>query len=909
MKLTGLRNFLSATVLGCMLCGVVPEAVAASTDAPVKREMRAAWVATVWRLDWPSSVITSTGNSSQIAKQKSELTVMLDSLAANNMNAVNFQVRSRADAFYKSSYEPWSSDLVKTRGMDPGYDPLEFMVAEAHKRGMECHAWLNPYRYESKSNQWDGTPQAYRKDHPDWLLDINGASILNPGKEEVTKRICDIIAEIVTNYDVDGILFDDYFYLQGINDEDAAEYKAYTAAGGKLNVADWRRDNVNRMVAAVNRTIKNIKPWVRFGISPAGIACTQAAVANKYGITPCPTGSDWQYDGIYSDPVAWLADGSLDYISPQIYWTIGYPSADYDKASKWWSQTAAHFGRHFYSSHSISTLTSSSKAPAIDADLGMEYAGGTNGDTFAEYANEVRLNREYTLNDAPGSMFYSVKYMYKVAPKFAHYLHTTVFNTPALVPAMSWLPVSNPGNVSSVVLSGSRLSWKGVSGMRYTVYAFPSSVPTSNFSREPEYLLGTAYSESYTVPSRFLKGYNYAVCVLDRYGNEYSPIFAGSDAEAMKAPALVAPADGATVEKPFDFTWTAVDNAAEYVLEISENAKMSPLAASVTVNTTSCSTTQIPALAVDHKYYWRVRACGNGYTDGVSAIRTVTQQELTILYPADGATDVELAPTVTYSFPERDITLEVCSDADCEKLLFAIEGKGGRASIPSNTLTALTSYYVRARYQHGGQERFSPVSRFVTKAVDVVAPEIVKPIAGGILHCDEHITLKPIAGVKTLSIEVSDRNTFPGRTRYSSSKIDLTTGADEKSASQIRVSSKNLVDGQTYYARAQATFVTASGNQKSDYSPTISFVYSSSDSGVDNVISDADSALKFNGRDIEVSYTGHAVIVAYDVTGRKVATLFSGNCAGAVTLPVTLPAGVYMVTLNGSSGIKIVAAE
>ena len=257
---------------------------AKAADTPVKREFRATWIATVWRLDWPSSLVSGSNQSSKdyyVKQQKAEMITLLDSLQKNNFNAVMFQVRGRADAFYKSSYEPWSSDLVSTRGMDPGYDPLEFVVDECHKRGMECHAWINPYRYESVAGQWNGLPGCYRTDHPDWIIDVNGASILNPGKAEVTQRICDIIKEIVKNYDVDGIIFDDYFYLQGISTQDADQYSEYTAAGGTLSLANWRRNNVNNMVKSVHSTINSVKPWVSFGISPAGIACTNASLAKK----------------------------------------------------------------------------------------------------------------------------------------------------------------------------------------------------------------------------------------------------------------------------------------------------------------------------------------------------------------------------------------------------------------------------------------------------------------------------------------------------------------------------------------------------------------------------------------------------------------------------------------------------
>lgn len=288
-----LRTVAFAAICSLVIGGYAgTEAYAA--DPAVKREMRSAWVATVWQLDWPQSTVSSTGNTTQINAQKKQLTTLLDSLARNNMNSICFQVRSRCDAMYNSSYEPWSSDLVSYRGLDPGYDPLAYCIEECHKRGMECHAWINPYRYESQIGQWNGTPKAYRDEHPDWLLDVKEASILNPALPEVRQRICDVVDEIVRNYDVDGVLFDDYFYLQGISTEDAAHYQSYKQGGGTLSLGDWRRDNVNKMVADVYSTIKKAKPYVRFGISPAGVAATSASVAGNMvclHVRPEATGS------------------------------------------------------------------------------------------------------------------------------------------------------------------------------------------------------------------------------------------------------------------------------------------------------------------------------------------------------------------------------------------------------------------------------------------------------------------------------------------------------------------------------------------------------------------------------------------------------------------------------------------
>ncbi len=296
---------------------------------PPKREMRAAWVTTVWGLDWPQGLtIPSTGSTYHINEQKKMFIRLIDSLKSANMNTIFFQVRSECDAFYRSSYEPWSSNLVSTRGMDPGYDPLEFVIQESHKRGIEVHAWLNPYRFESAVGKYKDKAGDYRQTHPEWVLEYpdktNGSknvSILDPGNPGVRAQIVNIVREIVTNYDVDGITFDDYFYAYGGTPDalDAYAQGLYKPAGKNLH--DWRRENVNQMVADVYHMIQNVKPYITFGVSPFGIWTTDATVAAKEGIElPAGITGGNMYAEIYCDPVAWLKEATVDYISPQLYW-------------------------------------------------------------------------------------------------------------------------------------------------------------------------------------------------------------------------------------------------------------------------------------------------------------------------------------------------------------------------------------------------------------------------------------------------------------------------------------------------------------------------------------------------------------------------------------------------------------
>lgn len=493
------------------LAAVLLAIAALPMSSGVKREVRSVWMATVWALDWPSSTSSTTA-------QKNEMVKYLDVLQKNNFNAVYFQVRTMSDAFYKSSYEPWSSYLTGTRGKDPGWDPLAFVVEECHKRGMECHAWVNPYRFSTGSNWSTAQDQALKS--AGMLLaytksDGKTTTILNPGLESVRKRIVDVCKEIISNYDVDGLVFDDYFYPEGIPvTSSAGDYDLWQKSGASMTFGDWRRNNVNQMVADVYNMVQQQKPYVRFGISPAGAACTSAAVAAKHGIDRCPVASDWQYDGIFSDPVAWLEAGTIDYISPQLYWKTNHKTNPFGPMTKWWSYVAKHFGRHHYASHSISFLNSSN----------------TTSD-WEEIGKQVQFSRDYTENEAPGAVFYSAAYVTgKKQSGFGEWLQVNKFQNKALTPAIDWKKSDlEKVQVSALNKRATVLSWAGVDNVRYSVYAVPESVnvETLDSNIPAEYLLGVSYKTTYTMPDDKKSGYNYAVCVLDRYGNEYEPVYYG----------------------------------------------------------------------------------------------------------------------------------------------------------------------------------------------------------------------------------------------------------------------------------------------------------------------------------------------------------------------------------------------
>jgi uncharacterized lipoprotein YddW (UPF0748 family) len=627
-----------------------------------KREMRATWLTTVWRNDWPSTTVPAATGSNEAARQsaintqKNGLIAILDKLQSENINAVFFQIRSMCDAFYPSSYEPWSHFVSTTRGSDPGYDPLAFAIEEAHKRGMELHAWINPYRYSSSSATHGNLPTDYAVANPGWLLDYGSSvKILNPGKPEVVQRIADIVGEVVTNYNVDGIVFDDYFYVEGTTDAmDQAEYNQYNPAG--LSRGDWRRANVNKMVKTVYERIQSVKPHVTFGISPAGVAASAPAVAGKYGVPTAPVGSDWQYNGIYSDPLAWLYEGSVDYISPQIYWTIGSVN-DYAKLSNWWSQIANRFDKHFYSSHSLSDMSSSVQSPSVlrtyrfqsedipgialssleRAMLGNSTLRSDNAVQafgFSEIGNQVDLNRAYDINGAPGSVFFATAKA--TITGFVNYMNTHQFKDKAIPPAISWKYHPLLHSLGDLSLSGQTLSWTyNGKDVRFAVYAVPNANGNdAHIYSNAAWLQGISYTTQFTLPAGISSAtHKIAVSIIDCFGNESGVQVLGESPATPETASLVYPADGATVVMPVVFRWEPVTGADHYVWEIAHDAVFSDLIASRETVEPQFSSALLGNLKNNIPYYWRVKTFIPNASQATSATCSFTFAEAEIPVP------------------------------------------------------------------------------------------------------------------------------------------------------------------------------------------------------------------------------------------------------------------------------------
>ncbi|SSY69895.1 FenI [Priestia megaterium] len=483
----------------------------------LKHELRATWVASVLNIDWPSKPGLS------IAQQKSEFINYLEEQKRMGMNAIVMQIKPTADAFYPSKYGLWSEYLTGTQGKDPGYNPLSFMVKEAHKRNMEFHAWFNPYRItmplgkEAALSDLDKLPENHpARKHPEWVVPYGQQLYFNPGIPEVQKFVIDGIMEVVKNYDIDAVHMDDYFYPYKIAGKTFPDQEAYQRYGANKfnNIEDWRRDNVNNLVKNINKSIKEEKSYVKFGISPFGVWRNKAVD---------PTGSETtagqtNYDDLYADTRTWINNGYVDYIAPQLYWNIGLPVADYAKLLAWWTKEVEGKNVQLYIGQA-------------DYKINTNSNGVQNWFNPEELPNQIKLNRTY--NNFKGSMHFSAKDLKNNPLGIADRLTEDIYKQPALVPPMPW--IDNEAPKKPKVLQIKKKLGETKFKIRennpeevayYAIYRFEGNrVGNINDSK---YLLTTVRKEHnnqvYVDPtSEKGETYTYVVTSLDRNHNESKP--------------------------------------------------------------------------------------------------------------------------------------------------------------------------------------------------------------------------------------------------------------------------------------------------------------------------------------------------------------------------------------------------
>jgi uncharacterized lipoprotein YddW (UPF0748 family) len=487
------------------------------TPSPPKRELRGMWIATVENIDWPSK-------RGQTPEQyRLEYQRLLDAGQRAGLNAVFVQIRPASDAFYKSDLEPWSKWLTGTQGRAPANDddPLPFLITEAHRRGMEFHAWFNPYRAAGDSaTRRLASNHPYRQ-HPQWFLRYAGQLLYNPGLPEVRAHITRVILDVVRRYDIDAVHFDDYFYPypeRGQVLRDEAAFRDFNPEG-IADLANWRRNNVNVLIRDLHDSIRLAKRWVKFGISPFGVWMNKSAD---------PLGSDTRagqpsYSNLYADSRLWLEKGWIDYIVPQLYWSTNFHLVPYPVLLEWWTRN--HFDRHLYIGHGTYRMLESTRSD-------------TTWRNPRELPRQVRLNRSFD-EEVGGSVFFSAKSVVANPLSTTDSLRQDLFRYPALVPAMPWLDAVPPLPVANLTLRRLRrsvtLSWQsgplapdGDAATYYVLYRFAANERST--PNDPRRILAlprpapgfpATYVDTTALPGQ---AYAYYVTAVDRLHNESRPM-------------------------------------------------------------------------------------------------------------------------------------------------------------------------------------------------------------------------------------------------------------------------------------------------------------------------------------------------------------------------------------------------
>lgn len=490
-------------LLSGIICWLTLTAVA-QTGSP-KYEFRAVWVATVNNIDWPSRPGLTT------AEQQKEIIDILNLQQQLGMNTIILQVRPESDAFYHSQLEPWSRYLTGTPGKapDPFYDPLEFWITQCHERGMELHAWLNPFRVaQNYKKPLAGNHIAF--EHPEWILQYGDQLYFDPGLPQTRLFVNEVVRDMVKRYDVDAIHFDDYFYPYPLQNPfpDTTSFRLYNRGFGKEAKADWRRENVDMIIESLNQTIKTEKPWVKFGISPFGVW------RNK---TEDPDGSDTKagatnYDHLYANVIKWQQKGWIDYCLPQLYWQVGHPLADFKMLASWWKDHS--YGKAMYIGHGIYKSDRNSATPE------WTMAG--------EIPGQIRLLRE--MKGLGGSAFYSSKHFNRDLMGFQDSLLANLYNRAAIAPPMPWLDDVPPQKVKDFKRRGRTIKWKteethieSDKPHRFIIYLNEKGNPCNLEDPAYIYTIINGHEFKFNRINKKKKKYEVRVSVLDRLNNESMP--------------------------------------------------------------------------------------------------------------------------------------------------------------------------------------------------------------------------------------------------------------------------------------------------------------------------------------------------------------------------------------------------
>lgn len=488
----------------------------APDPAVPQRQMRAEWIASVVNIDWPSR------QGLPVADQQAELRRWYDEAVSRRLNTVVVQIRPTADAFWPSPLEPWSEWLTGVPGRDPGYDPLAFAVAEAHQRNLEFHAWFNPYRVAMHADVNRLAPNHPARAHPEWIVSYGGRLYYNPGIPEVRRFVEDAILDSVRRYDVDAVHFDDYFYpypVAGQQFDDELTYQRYGA--GQFPVkADWRRNNIDLLISELAARIAELKPWVKFGISPFAVWRNRATD---------PTGSDTTagvqtYDDLYADTRKWVREQWIDYLVPQVYWNIGFTPADYAKIVPWWSGQVTGTDVQLFIGQATYKVAVSTQHPAwMDP---------------REMTNHLTFNRSHP--QVVGDVYFSAKDVRANRLSHMDIVVAEHYSSPALIPVMRQRGGAAPRRPVLVDVrsgaDGTVLRWVDTSGRpdrratSFAVYRFDGLRAVGRCDLvDARHLVATgrtidgvlqSFTDTTAVPGT---RYTYVVTALDRIHHQSEP--------------------------------------------------------------------------------------------------------------------------------------------------------------------------------------------------------------------------------------------------------------------------------------------------------------------------------------------------------------------------------------------------
>lgn len=455
-----------------------------------KREFRGAWIHTVHQKQYAAMTTEQT---------QAYLVNMVDSLEMAGINAILWQIRPSADALYPSELEPWSRYLTGTAGQAPNpmWDPLQFMIDECHKRNIELHAWINPYRVTTVKTDELPENHIYYK-HPEWFVRYGQQILFDPGLPECRDFITKVVRDIVTRYDVDAIHMDDYFYPYPVKDEEFPDEKSYAKYGNGMKLDDWRRKNVDLLIEQLHYDMRATKPWVRLGISPFCVWRNQ-----KNDPRGSRTNAFENYSGLFSDVILWTEKGWVDYMLPQLYLRLDHKSASYDILARWWNENT--FGRHMYYGLSVNSAV---KAPDL--------CEGTN-----QFTRMIEMSRY--LDNVHGTCMWPA---YPIVSNFngvADQLMNVEHKRPAVIPAYDFIDAVAPAKVKGLKMNNGKLTWKRVATkdpmqeqIYFVVYHFAKGEKVDVDAGN--HIVTTTRATEFTLPAK-AEG-TYVVTAMDRCHNE-----------------------------------------------------------------------------------------------------------------------------------------------------------------------------------------------------------------------------------------------------------------------------------------------------------------------------------------------------------------------------------------------------